>query len=48
MLPPEYFAEYRIAMAKRKYDVREVGFEAALHNLAEWAAEVQSERDRKV
>lgn len=34
---PEYFVEWRIAEAARAFDVREVGFDAALENLETWA-----------
>jgi hypothetical protein len=34
---PDYFAEYRLAQAVRDFDVSEVGWEAAMENLALWA-----------
>jgi transcriptional regulator with XRE-family HTH domain len=33
-VPPEYFAEYRLAVAKRELDPAEVGLEQALENLS--------------
>lgn len=37
---PLYFVEYRLLEARKRYDVREVGFEDALRNLERWAEEL--------
>ena len=34
---PEHFVEYRLWVARRQFDVREVGYEQALENLRAWA-----------
>lgn len=44
---PEHFAEYRLALARRQFDVREVGFDQALSNLEKWANEQGSQRRRR-
>lgn len=44
---PDHFAEYRIAQARRQFDVREVGFEAALENLERWAHDEAEARKRR-
>lgn len=36
-IDPSYFAEYRLWVVQREFDVREVGFERALENLRSWA-----------
>ena len=43
---PEHFAEYRIYLARRQFDVREVGFEQALANLEQWAHQHAPKRRR--
>jgi hypothetical protein len=35
---PEYFLEYRVYLAKRDFDPREVGVDRALQNLQTWAS----------
>jgi len=35
--PPTVFVEYRLWLAQRDFDVREVGLEAAMRNLEAWA-----------
>jgi hypothetical protein len=35
---PEYFIEYRVHLAKRDFDPREVGIDRALQNLRTWAS----------
>lgn len=45
--PPSYFAEWRLWDAQRQYDPREVGWEAALANLAAHAADRQKVRGRR-
>jgi hypothetical protein len=35
---PEYFLEYRVHLAKRDFDPREVGVDRALQNLRTWAS----------
>jgi hypothetical protein len=34
---PTYFVEYRVYLAQRDFDPREVGFEQAVRNLRAWA-----------
>lgn len=34
---PNYFAEYRMQQAAESFDMRKVGFEKAMDNLAAWA-----------
>ena len=34
---PSYFVEYRVYLAQRDFDPREVGFEQAVRNLRAWA-----------
>lgn len=43
---PEHFAEYRLAMARRQFDAREVGFDQALANLEQWARQEGLKRRR--
>lgn len=33
---PDYFAEYQLALARRDFDIGEVGWEQAMRNLREW------------
>lgn len=35
---PDYFVEYRIHLARREFDPREVGFQRARENLELWAS----------
>jgi hypothetical protein len=35
---PEYFLEYRVHLAKRDFDPREVGIDRAVQNLRTWAS----------
>jgi hypothetical protein len=35
---PDYFVEYRLALAQRELDIGKVGFEQALRNLETWTA----------
>jgi hypothetical protein len=35
---PEYFLEYRVHLAKRDFDPREVGIDQAVQNLRTWAS----------
>ena len=44
---PDYFAEYRIHLARQQFDVREVGFEAALENLERWAHQQPGRKRRR-
>lgn len=37
-IKPQHFAEYRLYMAAKSFDVREVGFERAMANFETWAA----------
>jgi transcriptional regulator with XRE-family HTH domain len=37
-ITPDYFAEYRLALAQRELDIDAVGFQQALRNLQTWTA----------
>lgn len=37
-VPPTHFAEYRLWLAQREFDVHEVGYERALENLRAWTS----------
>lgn len=39
---PDHFVEYRLQTIQREFDVRQVGFEKALENLADFARQQQS------
>ncbi len=39
-LEPDIFPEYRLWLAQREFDPREVGSETAMANLARWAGDV--------
>lgn len=43
-VPPEHFLEYRLWLARRQFDVREVGYERALENLRRWSASPRRRR----
>lgn len=34
---PDYFVEWRLDQARKRFDVREVGFDQALSNLSAWS-----------
>ena len=35
---PDFFAEYQLALARRDFDIHEVGWETAMRNLQAWSA----------
>jgi hypothetical protein len=43
---PQHFAEYRLHEARTAFDPRDLGFDQALANLEEWAAQRQAHSDR--
>lgn len=44
---PEVFAEYQLAKAQRAFDVKEVGYEAAMDNLGKWVQAHAAPQRRK-
>lgn len=46
-IKPDYFLEYRLHLAQRQFDPREVGMQAALDNLTAWASQQPSLKKKR-